>query len=247
MAATTPIDRTARPAPAGEPRGFLSILDADPDLADGIPAADHPLARRALARPVHPVGEDGVDAAALLSGEGAFGLLVVEGAVVRELDLAGRVCTELLGPGDVLGGVPEDALLPVPVAWKALQPAGAIVLDARFTSAAQRWPALAVNLHRRLLEQAHRSAVHAAIAQLPRVERRVLALMWQLSERWGRVTPFGVEVDLPLTHEAVGRLVGAQRPTVSLALADLAREGALTRTVRRTWLLAADSHGLVRP
>jgi CRP-like cAMP-binding protein len=241
MAATTSSGRSARHEPA---RAFVSLLDVDPDLAEGIPAADRPLARRALARPVHELG---ADANSLIQGEGAFGLLIVEGVVVRELEVAGRTCTEILGPGDVIGAAPADALLPIPVTWKPLTPASAIVLDARFTTAAQRWPSLGVNLHRRLLEQVHRSAVHAAIAQLPRVERRVLALLWQLAERWGRVTPFGVEVGLTLTHEAVGRLVGAQRPTVSLALAELARDGTLTRTVRRTWLLSSDSRDLVRP
>jgi hypothetical protein len=46
--------------------------------------------------------------------------------------------------------------------------------------------------------------MHAAITQLPRVDRRVLALLWQLAERWGRVTPSGVEVRLELTHETLG-------------------------------------------
>jgi CRP/FNR family transcriptional regulator, cyclic AMP receptor protein len=243
---TTPIKGTARPPDRPESsRGFVSLLDVDPDLAAGIPAEDQPLARRALARTVHRLPEEGFDAGALLRGEGAFGLLIVEGAVVRVLDLGGRVCDGVLGPGDVIGAGGTDAQFPA--TWKVLRAAAVVVLDARFTTAAQRWPSLAVNLHRRLLEQDHRTAVNAAIAQLPRVERRVVALLWQLAERFGRVTPFGVEIELSLTHEALGRLVGAQRPTVSLALADLAREGAVTRTVRRTWLLANDSRDLLGP
>lgn len=248
MAGTTPIHVAAGPADSAAPaRGFLSLLDVDPDLAEGIPAADRPLARRALARPVQSLPAGRFDADALLSGKGAFGLLIVDGAVVRELDVAGRVCDEILGPGEVIGDPVEDALLPVPVTWHTLRPATAIVLDARYALAAQRWPSLSLNLHQRLLVQGHRSAVHAAIAQLPRVDRRVLALLWHLAERWGRVTPFGVEIDLPLTHEALGRLVGAQRPTVSLALAELSRDGLVTRSVRRTWLLTNESRELVRP
>jgi CRP-like cAMP-binding protein len=88
--------------------------------------------------------------------------------------------------------------------------------------------------------------VQAAISQLPRVELRVLALLWQLADRWGRVTPLGVEIDLELTHEALGRLIGAQRPTVSLALADLAEAGAVTRTARRRGLLGRGSRDLLR-
>jgi CRP-like cAMP-binding protein len=119
------------------------------------------------------------------------------------------------------------------------------VLDERFTSAAHRWPALGLNLQRRLLDQADRVALHAATAQLPRVERRVIALFWQLAERWGRVSPFGIEVPLHLTHEALGRLVGAQRPTVTLALRDLAEDGALTRNARGGWLLDPGSRVLL--
>jgi CRP-like cAMP-binding protein len=248
LAGPTPIGSTTDPAAGAEPtRAFVSLLDVDPDLAEGIPDHDEALARRALARPVQALTGPVIDVEALVATEGVLGLLIVGGALLRELDLGGRVCTEILGPGDVVGAAPAAGMLAVPVAWRMLRPVTVIVLDARFTAAAQRWPSLALNLHRRLLDQAHRSAVHAAVAQLPRVERRVLALLWQLAERWGRVTPFGVEVDLALTHEAIGRLIGAQRPTVSLALTDLAREEAVTRTPRRTWLLSSRSRDDVRP
>ncbi len=242
MAGTMPLARTTSAA-----QGFVSLVDVDPELTDGIPPGDHPLARRALARATQPLPDDVTGVEALLAADGVFGLLIVDGAVVRELEVAGRRCTEILGPGDVIGGIDANALTPFPVTWKTLQRASVFALDGRFVAAAQKWPSLTVNLYRRLLEQGHRSAIHAAIAQLPRVERRVLALMWQLAERWGRMTPFGVEIGVALTHEALGRLVGAQRPTVTLALADLARDGALSRTTRRTWLLSNESRELVRP
>jgi CRP-like cAMP-binding protein len=121
------------------------------------------------------------------------------------------------------------------------------VLDARFTRATQKWPCLSVNLQRRLLDQADRSALHAAISQLPRVDQRILALFWQLAERRGRVTPFGVEVRLELTHEAIGRLVGAQRPTVTLALHALHDEGVLSRRAPGIWALGPQSRQALQP
>ncbi len=219
----------------------VSLLDVDPELTAGI-GDDVELARRVLTRPRYDIPE-GTWSPELLCGHdsGAFGILLIEGAAVRQLDLVDRHSTWILGPGDVLQPATDAGLIDCPVSWTALQPTAVVVLDARFTRATQRWPSLGVNLHRRLLDQADRLALHAAISQLPRVERRVLALFWQLADRWGRVTPHGIEVPLALTHESIGRLAGAQRPTVTLALGSLADDALLTRTGNGTWLLAADS------
>jgi hypothetical protein len=66
--------------------------------------------------------------------------------------------------------------------------------------------------------------------------------MWHLAERWGRIASTGVVVPIEVTHGALGRLVGARRPTVSLALAELAREGSMVRRHDGSWLLRADSN-----
>jgi CRP/FNR family transcriptional regulator, cyclic AMP receptor protein len=226
----------------------VSLLDADPDLTAGVPDDDVALARRALLRPRYDIPK-GRWAPELLRGHdnGAFAILLIDGAILRQLDLVDRHCLQIFGPGDVLQPTADGGVLECPVTWRALVPSSVVVLDERFTRATQRWPALGLNLHRRLLDQADRIAMHAAIAQLPRVDQRILALLWQLAERWGRVTPFGVELPLDLTHEALGRLVGAQRPTVTLALRTLADEGAVTRTTDRGWLLRPSSRETLRP
>jgi CRP-like cAMP-binding protein len=226
----------------------VSLLDADPDLAAGIPDADRELAARVLTRPRYEIPNGGWSPDLLRAHDnGAFGVLVIDGAIVRQLDLAERHATQILGPGDVLQPAASHGTLDCPVSWTALQASAVVVLDARFTRASQKWPCIGVNLQRRLLDQADRLALHAAICQLPRVDRRILALLWQLAERWGRVTPFGVEVPLKLTHESLGRLVGAQRPTVTLALHELAAEGTLTRGREGNWLLSAESRDALRP
>jgi hypothetical protein len=71
--------------------------------------------------------------------------------------------------------------------------------------------------------------------------------MWHLAERWGRMTPAGVSVPLGLTHETIGRLVGARRPTVSLALKQLAASGTITRREDGAWLLEDDSARALAP
>jgi CRP/FNR family cyclic AMP-dependent transcriptional regulator len=57
---------------------------------------------------------------------------------------------------------------------------------------------------------------------------RLALLLWHLAARWGRVEPGGIRLPLPLTHQLLGRLVGAERPSVSHALARLSRAGLVT-------------------
>ena len=59
------------------------------------------------------------------------------------------------------------------------------------------------------------------------IDRRLLVLFWEAANRWGRVTPDGVRVRLPLTHQTLGHLVGSRRPSVSVALGALAARGEL--------------------
>ena len=50
----------------------------------------------------------------------------------------------------------------------------------------------------------------------------------------------GIVVPLVLSHRLIGELVGARRPTVSTALAELARDGQLSRRDDGTWLLTGE-------
>jgi hypothetical protein len=171
-----------------------------------------------------------------------LGAMVVRGLATREITIAGRRSAELLGPGDVFH--PWSSANPVvPVTSRWASGCGALIalLDERFIAAARRWPQLFVVVHERLAEQLERVTLRAAIMALPRVEQRVLGVFWQLAERWGTVRSDGVAVELALTHELIGQLIGAQRPTVSLALHALAGEGLLKRTSRGTWILRHDS------
>lgn len=102
--------------------------------------------------------------------------------------------------------------------------------------AARRWPGLASALQLRAAQQADRLAAQLVICQLPRVDQRLLSLLWLLAESWGRVTPAGTALPLKLTHEALGALIGARRPTVTLALRELTERGAIVRQ-NEGWLL----------
>jgi CRP-like cAMP-binding protein len=223
----------AQPAtPAGVP---LATVDAD--FADAVPPEDRALAERILRlrrldlRPVAP------PATAAL-GSVPFALLVVGGLLSRSVCLGGRSTPELFGPGDVIDGADlfgsgsDDE-----VHWAVHQRSVLAVLDERFLLATRRWPGLLAVVSDRHVARARRLASHLAALQLSRVEDRVMAVLWQLADRWGRVTPSGVVLPVAITHEMLGRLVAARRPTVTLALSELAADGRLVRRGDGAWVL----------
>jgi CRP/FNR family transcriptional regulator, cyclic AMP receptor protein len=111
------------------------------------------------------------------------------------------------------------------------------LLDRRVASALGDFPEITAVIMDRLNARAHRLATTQAISQVTRVDRRLLALFWHLAERWGRVTGEGVAVGLTLSHRMLGQLVGARRPTVSIAIGDLTKRDELVRRPDGTWLL----------
>ena len=88
-----------------------------------------------------------------------------------------------------------------------------------------RDPVLAANLVRVLSAQIAERELAVAIALEPRVERRLLLKLHQLADRWGRVTPEGIRLDLRLTHQELANMVGAVRESVTLALGRLSEAG----------------------
>ena len=79
-----------------------------------------------------------------------------------------------------------------------------------------------------------------AIAHLTRVDDRLLALLWCLAERWGRVVPGGVLVNLRLPHRTLAGMVGARRPSVTTALGQLISREEIERRPDGGWLLRGD-------
>src|ERR671917_516309 len=168
-----------------------------------------------------------------------LGLLVLEGLVLRRVTLGERKGAELLGAGDLLQPwrrqMPYDTLEAEP-GWEGLEPARLAILDRRFAARISPWPEIAAALVARVVDRARMLAFQHVASHIPGLGGRLLALMWAFADRWGRVTREGVVIPLPLTHATLAELVGASRPSVSTAVARLAREGVLTRTPGG-WLL----------
>jgi hypothetical protein len=155
--------------------------------------------------------------------------------------LAGRTCTELLGETDVLVApsayARDERLVRYHLRWHVIEPVQFAVLDDAFTRAVAEWPHVLSALMERALRRTVRMAVHQALLQLSPVETRLLVLFWFLAERWGRVTPNGIQVSLRLSHQLLGQLVGCQRASVTTALHRVMDSGMLERTPEGRWLL----------
>lgn len=225
----------------------IRVFEAQPDLVRGLDEDQAALARRHAVAVLDSVAPGRWDpASAYDESPGSIGLLVIDGMLARDVRIGGRWCSELLGPGDLLRPWDYDDAGGDTVAsassWAVLEATRVAVLDERFARVACRWPQLVAGLVSRTLRRSRWMAILLAISNLTRVDERITALMWHLADRWGHVTPEGVVVPAPLTHEMIARLVGAHRPSVTSALGDLGRSGVLERR-DSGWLL----HGAPPP
>jgi CRP/FNR family transcriptional regulator, cyclic AMP receptor protein len=211
--------------------GAVRLLDVEPELGEWLRPAERADARRFAVPTLSASTGTWTPPAALVH---ALCGIILEGVLVRTSSAFGRSEVGLAGPGDVVDG---RLLAARGVSWRALVPVRVGLLDQRFLVAARRWPALMTGITRRLLDGQEEQRTRAAICTMPRVEERLLALLCHLACRWGRVTPAGVSLAVPMTHELLGGLVGARRPTVTLAITALREEGLLERRADGTWLL----------
>jgi CRP-like cAMP-binding protein len=62
---------------------------------------------------------------------------------------------------------------------------------------------------------------------------RIRGKLMQLARVHGRVVAGGIRLDLPLTHELLGEMVGSARETVTWAVGELMRDGLVVREGRR--------------
>jgi hypothetical protein len=219
----------------------VALIDEDPDLEAVVRPEDRDRARRDVLARVARLTPGAWDVAAAREAERHHqGFLLLEGLLSREVDVLGRRCVELLGPGDVLRPWQwdeEGSHVRAEVGWQVLEQTDLAVLDHGLVERMMPFPQLGVELFTRGARRAHHLAVALAIAHHQRIEDRLLLTLWHLAERWGRVHTDGVTVPLPLGHQRLADLVGATRPSVTTALGELSRASSLSRREDGTWLL----------
>jgi CRP-like cAMP-binding protein len=163
--------------------------------------------------------------------------------MVRTVRLGPASASEVVGPTDIIRPWENDlipSVVPALSDWRVLEDARVGLLDTHVTALIGRWPELAANVSGRLLRRARSLAYLMAAQHFVRVEDRLLATLWHLASMWGRVTPDGVVVPFRLTQEMLAHIIGAQRPTTTVAIRSLEQQERLTRDDRRQYVLLGD-------
>jgi CRP/FNR family cyclic AMP-dependent transcriptional regulator len=221
----------AAPRQPGSPPLFGYLLDLDPDLAEELELRMRLSARQhATTRILHAeTGECDLTSWFKAVGDGP-GLLMIDGLLALDTCVAGRTICELLGPGDLVQPPREldDDMVEREVRWHALTPARLALLDGAFAERVRSWPQLLRALFRRAEQRVADAGALRAISSQPKLEVRLVLLLWHLAARWGRVEPTGIRLTLPLTHRLLGQLVAAERPSISHALSRLSHAELVT-------------------
>lgn len=172
----------------------------------------------------------------------AIGLLVLRGQVLRRVGLAGRYGAELIGPGDLLRPWQRDeseSTMSVRIEYRVLEETRIALLDSLVSEQVARYPGLGAAFASKALARARALAIGMAIVQQPRIDLRIRLLLWHLADRYGRVRSDGILVPLQIPHAVMAELIGARRPSVTVAVRRLQARGLVAR-LQDGYLLVGD-------
>jgi hypothetical protein len=224
------------------------ILELDGELLAALPEQQRTAALEATTAQTRRLAVGPWDAIAEYGEcESWMGLLVIEGFLARRTECAGETVSEIIGPGDLLRPWDHDGEYPVEgigTSWQLLEPTTIAHLDEDFAMCIAPWPALTVAILARIGRRARWLGLRLLISQVPGVALRVFYLLWHLAERWGRPVDGTLVIPVGLTHQQIAELIGARRPSVSHAIAELRTEG--VRSLSRSgWEIPIDTPALI--
>lgn len=231
---------TSRPGlrPQGHRRPAGAVVQLDTQLRVRPPAFGPETAQRLVARVRH-IPRGPFDAATILEDpDDSIGLLVLGGLVAVGLDVGRAQVSWLVGAEDLVRPWDlREIALTKRSNWRALTNTRVALLDGDFSRRAGSTPAVARALVVRATQTSHWLLAKSLILSSSVVEDRLLMLFALLAERWGKVCPEGVRLELPLTHDLLARMSGARRPSVTTALRSLREAGLVECLHRGCWLL----------
>ena len=171
-------------------------------------------------------------------------LFIVEEGVVAlaTCTRTGQRCViDLLGPGDpfnesaiAMSASDAEGLEARAVGSCAVLAISRLAIEAELRDPLAAW--LAASMASRLAEAQRALARSLSLG----AGERTLELLRTLARRWGRPSPDGVVVDVPLTQDDMAAMLGLARESVNRALRVLLRTGALRRS-GRSYVLASGS------
>lgn len=220
-------------------RTFVRLFEEDSSLLQHVLGDRGRRASRETVVPAYLLRPGPWRARAALLKPTDLGLLALDGLISTETTIAGRRGLELLGPGDLILPVAVSNA-PDAVAWQVLAPTRLALLGDRTTKALAEIPGVLPELIRRTARRSRYLSMQHAISSIHPMARRVHVFLWHLADRWGRWDGGVVVLPFALTHEALAELIGAERPSVTAALGELRRSGAVDRGDDGAWVL----HGL---
>jgi CRP-like cAMP-binding protein len=186
-------------------------------------------------------------ASIFMEGDAALWLYVVRSGhvkIVRHARTGKDVVLDLLGPGEIFGGVAVIERWPYPASAETTEPAVVLKIPADpLISIAERHPSfikeMALMIGRRL-RTAHDSV--ASLAGDP-VEARLAATLLRLAKREGTKGDAGVTLPFHLTRQSLADMTGTTVETAIRILSRWLRDGLLSEEAGR--LVLSDWDGLV--
>lgn len=162
---------------------------------------------------------------------GSAGILLVKAGRVQTVATTEGGRRVVLGEaeeGEVLVCAQALHCLASPVMLLALEDSWLCPLDHEHLHDLAAYPAVLVNLVGQCVAQAEQIQAAALLLAHRRVEDRVLLALRILAERRGAATAAGMRL-APIPHRELARLANVTRPGATSALAQLEREGRLSR------------------
>lgn len=211
----------------------LITLLADVPLFEGVASADIARIAGAFSARTYARGE-GIGAAATAGRT----LILAQGAVrlVRSGPDQRFLGVGLLAEGGLFGQLPFMSTPPFESAEALTESRVLLVPTGDLERISCAYPVVAGNL---LAEVGQRlTAANDRLAGLAfqSVPARLAAALLELSDRYGRMTPRGVRIDLRLTHGQLAELVSTTRETLTKVAGWLRSEGIATLGRREIWI-----------
>lgn len=218
----------------------VSLLATAPELGERLPRRDRERAMAVEVPSLH-LARGPMPPASPALRQASFGALIGSGLIARRVEAVRGQATMLYSRGDLIRPRHDPVASLATSSWTVVESVEVLLLDARAAIAVAAHPSLVLALVELAQATAERAGVQLALSNLPRLKQKLHGMLWLLAQTWGGRDGSGWLVPFGLTQELIAALVGAHRPSVSVAMRELREEGAIVggrtrwRVLRPPW------------